>query len=201
MPYLYRNAIETSRTGVPVMRSMVLEYTEDKNCTFLDKQYFFGDSMLAAPIFNEESRAEFYLPKGIWTHFLTGKVYEGGQWYEEPCGYLSIPVFVKENSIIAVGGCEERPDYNYTEGLTLQVYELQEGTPAETVVYRMDTSVGVRALVEKKDGKIRIHAEGEHELQVRLVNVQTEAYQEAVADGKDTVLRIVPGQDVEVSLT
>ena len=200
MPYLYRNAIETSRTGVPVMRSMVLEYTEDKNCTFLDKQYFFGDSMLAAPIFNEESRAEFYLPKGIWTHFLTGKVYEGGQWYEEPCGYLSIPVFVKENSIIAVGGCEERPDYDYTEGLTLQVYELKEGTPAETVVYRMDTSVGVRALVEKKDGKIRIHAEGEHELQVRLVNVQTEAYPEAVADGKDTVLRIVPGQDVEVSL-
>lgn len=113
---------------------------------------------------------------------------------KSPAVYLSIPVFVKENSIIAVGGCEERPDYNYTEGLTLQVYELQEGTPAETVVYRMDTSVGVRALVEKKDGKIRIHAEGEHELQVRLVNVQTEAYQEAVADGKDTVLRIVrPG--------
>ena len=31
MPYLYRNAIETSKTGIPMMRSMVLEFTEDKN--------------------------------------------------------------------------------------------------------------------------------------------------------------------------
>ena len=57
MPYLYRNAVETSTSGIPMMRSMVMEYTKDPNCSYLDKQYFLGDSLLVAPIFNEIGRA------------------------------------------------------------------------------------------------------------------------------------------------
>ena len=64
MPYLYKTAITASRTGIPCMRSMVLEFTEDKMCNYLDKQYMLGDNLLVAPIFNDESRAEYYLPAG-----------------------------------------------------------------------------------------------------------------------------------------
>ena len=42
MPYLYRNAIETAKTGVPMMRSMVLEFTEDRNCAYLAKPVYAG---------------------------------------------------------------------------------------------------------------------------------------------------------------
>ena len=80
MPYLYRNAIETSKTGIPMMRSMVLEFTEDKNCAYLATQYMLGDSLLAAPIFRDDSIAEYYLPEGTWTSLLTGEVKEGGKW-------------------------------------------------------------------------------------------------------------------------
>ncbi len=194
MPYLYRNAIETSKTGVPVMRSMVLECEGDKMCEHLDKQYFFGDSLVVAPIFNEDSRAEFYLPQGRFTHFLTGKVYEGGKWYEEDCGYLSIPVFAKENSVIAVGSCEERPDYDYTEGLTLKVYELLENVPAETVVYRMDQTVGVKACLVRNGNEIKVSVETEKPVELCLVNV-TGVQAEGVdvrEDGADTRIT-VPG--------
>ncbi|MDO5422465.1 MAG: alpha-xylosidase [Eubacteriales bacterium] len=202
MPYLYRNAVETSKTGVPVMRSMVLEYTEDKTCGYLDKQYFFGDSMLVAPIFNEDSRAEFYLPKGTWTHFLTGEVYQGEKWYEEECGYLSIPAFVKENSIIAMGDCEEKPDYDYTEGLTLNAYALIDGEEASTVVYRMDGSVGVRAWIVKDGLEIRIRVEAEKPVKVRLVNVgNVQACAEAVSDGKDTLVAVDGCGEVVLRLT
>lgn len=77
MPYLYKTAITASKTGIPCMRSMVLEYTEDKMCNYLDKQYMLGDNLLVAPIFNDESRAEYYLPAGIWTNFFTGKGIQG----------------------------------------------------------------------------------------------------------------------------
>ena len=63
MPYLYRNAIYTSQTGIPMMRSMVLEFTDDRNTAYLDKQYMMGDSLLVAPIFNDKSIAQFYLRK------------------------------------------------------------------------------------------------------------------------------------------
>ena len=33
-----------------------------------------GDSILVAPIFNEDSIGEYYLPKGKWTHLITNEL-------------------------------------------------------------------------------------------------------------------------------
>lgn len=135
MPYLYRNAVETSLTGVPMMRSMVLEYPEDKNCAYLATQYFLGDSLLVAPIFNEQSMAEYYLPEGTWTSFLTDEVKEGGKWYREVMDYMTIPLYVKAGSIIAVGDGSRGPVYDYAKDVVFKVYALPEGTTAKTCIY------------------------------------------------------------------
>lgn len=47
------------------MRSMVLEFQNDPTRGFLDKQYMLGDSLLVAPIFNEEGMAEYFVPEEI----------------------------------------------------------------------------------------------------------------------------------------
>lgn len=135
MPYLYRNAVETSLTGIPMMRSMALEYPEDKNCAYLAAQYFLGDSLLVAPIFNEKSMAEYYLPEGIWTSFLTSEVKEGGKWYREVMDYMTIPLYVKAGSIIAVGDGSHGPVYDYAKDVVFKVYALQEGATAKTCIY------------------------------------------------------------------
>ena len=85
------------------MRSMVMEFTRDYNCHYLERQYMFGDSLLVAPIFNEEGIGRYYLPEGIWTDYFTGERLAGGRWYEKTYDYLSIPMFARENSIIAKG--------------------------------------------------------------------------------------------------
>ncbi len=36
-----------------------------------------------APVLNEEGRAEYYLPEGVWSNFLTGEARQGGRWYRE----------------------------------------------------------------------------------------------------------------------
>lgn len=135
MPYLYRNAMETSLTGIPMMRSMALEYPEDKNCAYLAAQYFLGDSLLVAPIFNEKSMAEYYLPEGTWTSFLTSEVKEGGKWYREVMDYMTIPLYVKAGSIIAVGDGSHGPVYDYAKDVVFKVYALQEGATAKTCIY------------------------------------------------------------------
>ncbi len=134
MPYLYRNAIETHETGIPMMRSMVLEFTEDPNCAYLDKQYMLGDELLVAPIFNDKSMAKFYLPAGRWTNYFTGEVKEGGKWYTETVPYTEIPLYVKENSILALGA-EEKADYDYEYNVTLRAYEIADGKTTSTKVY------------------------------------------------------------------
>ena len=67
LPYLYSSAATTAKTGVPMMRSMVLEYERDPICAYLDKQYMLGDNLLVAPIFNDKGQASYYLPKGTMT--------------------------------------------------------------------------------------------------------------------------------------
>lgn len=156
MPYLYRNAVETHITGIPMMRSMVLEYMDDPVCRYLDRQYMFGDNLLVAPIFNPEGQAEYYLPAGKWTNFLTNEVVEGGSFRTEHHGYLSIPCFVKENSIVAVGAVDTTPEYDFAKDVTLKVFQLRDGETAKTSVYNMKAEEELVITVDKKENKITI---------------------------------------------
>ena len=191
MPYLYQNAINTSKTGVPMMRGMVLEFQNDRNCAYLDKQYMMGDNLLVAPIFNDQSIAEYYLPEGTWTDFFTGEAKCGGKWYKEECGYLSIPLMVKENSIVAVGACDTKPDYDYADGVELRAYALQDGKEASVVVSGMDAAVALSAAMVKNGSSISIKAEAAKPFSVRLVGVKATAVSGASfkIDGNDTVIK------------
>lgn len=169
MPYLYRNAIYTSQTGIPMMRSMVLEFTDDRNTAYLDKQYMMGDSLLVAPIFNDKSIAQFYLPEGKWTNYFSGKTYEGGKWYKEECGYLEIPLLARENSIVAINPDAPGPDYDYSENLTFRVFGLT-GT-AETTVYNMDKSEAAHIKVVRDGNTVNITVDTAKSCKVELVGL------------------------------
>lgn len=198
MPYLYKTAIQANKTGVPTMRSMVLEFTEDRTCHYVDKQYMLGDSLLVAPIFNEESLADYYLPAGRWTDFFTGEVKEGGRWIQEKHGYLSVPLLVKENSIVAIGAHDDKPDYDYGEDAELRIYEPVAGTTVTEIVYGMDGSEEIRISVTTEEGKISVSVDTGKTVSVRLVNRKAKAVENAemqVTD-KDTVLTKIAGKAV-----
>lgn len=198
MPYLYKTAIQANKTGVPTMRSMVLEFTEDRTCHYVDKQYMLGDSLLVAPIFNEESLADYYLPAGRWTDFFTGEVKEGGRWIQEKHGYLSVPLLVKENSIVAIGAHDDKPDYDYGEDAELRIYEPMAGTTVTEIVYGMDGSEEIRISVTTEEGRISVSVETGKTVSVRLVNRKAKAVENAemqVTD-KDTVLTKIAGKAV-----
>ncbi|MFH5183426.1 alpha-xylosidase [Paenibacillus sp. TAB 01] len=151
MPYLYAAAAEASKHGVPVMRAMMLEFAEDPNCDFLDRQYMLGDSLLVAPIFNEEGKSSYYLPVGTWTHFLTGEKAEGGVWRQEKHSYLSIPLLARPNSIVAVGRVNNRPDYDYADGVEFHLFEPESGrTASASIVNRQ--GAGAAAITAAREG-------------------------------------------------
>ena len=202
MPYLYRNAIETSITGIPMMRSMVLEFTEDRNCAYLDKQYMLGDSLLVAPIFNDESKAEYYLPEGRWTNYLTGEERQGGKWYSEKHGYLSIPLYVKEGSIIATGIEECGPVYDYAQDVVFKVYTVPEGKVLHSVVYSSTNEKETEIFVEKLNDKYTINISGKKTCKIVLVNInQISGIINASAEIIDNNCVITPIENGEVIVT
>lgn len=170
MPYLYRNAVETSRTGVPMMRSMVLEFSDDRNCDYLANQYMLGDSLLVAPIFNDRSMAEYYLPEGTWTSVLTGEVKQGGRWYREKHGYLSIPLYARENSIVALGSRDDDAVYDYADNVTFRVYTLGDGKTAQTVVYSTENAAEASASATRAGDTVTVRVESGKPWRVALIH-------------------------------
>ena len=130
MPYLYELAEQAHETGAPLMRAMLLEFPDDPTCGYLDRQYMLGNALLVAPVLREDNMAEYYLPEGTWTHLFTGRQVKGGSWQHEAYGFMSLPLFVRENTILALGSHNERPDYAYLTGLNLYIAHLTDGGSA-----------------------------------------------------------------------
>ena len=150
MPYLYAKAIEATQTGVPVMRSMVMEHPHDPGCAALDRQYHLGESLLVAPVFTESGEVEFYLPEGSWTHLLSGQTRQGGRWYRETHDFLSMPLYVAPNTVLPWGAETERPDYDYAQGVTLRVFGLADGATAAFTVASPQGGIAARGTVSRQ---------------------------------------------------
>ncbi|MFE2088490.1 alpha-xylosidase [Streptomyces sp. NPDC059460] len=122
MPYLYGVAAEAHRTGIPVMRPMLLEFPGDPTTRMLDRQYMLGPDLLVAPVFTEDGQVEYYVPEGTWTHLLTGETVTGPVWRHETHGFDSLPILVRPGAVLPWGADDQRPDGDWLDGLTLRVF-------------------------------------------------------------------------------
>ncbi|ACX67823.1 alpha-xylosidase [Paenibacillus sp. FSL H8-0457] len=160
MPYLFHTAVQASEQGVPSMRAMFLEFPEDPAVEMLDRQYMLGDSLLVAPVFSEKGDVKYYLPKGRWTHLLTGETVDGGTWRKETYGFLGLPLFVRGNSFLALGASDALPEYDYADGVELGLYALEDGSEASAIVRNMngESELVVRAV--RAGSRIHFTVEG-----------------------------------------
>lgn len=135
MPYLIAQGNEAVEQGIPLsLRATCLEFPEDPTAWYLDRQFMVGDSLLAAPIFDEGGEVEFYLPKGKWTCFFTNKVREGPGWFREKHGFGSLPLYVRENTVLVLGKPGVRGAvYDYQEDVEVCLYHAREGASADIV--------------------------------------------------------------------
>jgi alpha-D-xyloside xylohydrolase len=168
MPYLFGAALQAHHGGTPVMRAMILEFPDDPACDTLDRQYMLGDGLLVAPVLRSDGAVDYYLPAGRWTHFLSGKVVEGGRWLREQHDFLSLPLLVRPNMMIAVGSSDQRPDYEYTQGVTLHLFELEEGAQAIAEVPTPLGSPGLTVTARRSGACIQVEAQGSGDWAVLL---------------------------------
>ena len=109
-PYLYTLADESSRTGAPILRPLVLHYQDDPLSQVIDDQYLVGDALLVAPVLTGGVTArEVYLPAGSWFDWLTSERIAGGQtitWQGD--GPHDLPMFARAGAIVPMLG--ERVD-------------------------------------------------------------------------------------------
>lgn len=102
LPYIYSAFYEAVQTGMPVSRTLAIDYTFDEKVykqEFMN-EFLFGSNLLVCPVSSQSKRANVYLPSGIWYKMSSDSAYCGSMshWVESPLNDL--PVFVKAGAFI-----------------------------------------------------------------------------------------------------
>jgi alpha-glucosidase len=123
LPYIYTAAFEAYDAGVPVMRPLVLEYPADRRVHEIDDEFFFGASLLVAPVTKAGAMGRsVFLPPGTWIDYWTGQRHAGDRSIEYPAQPDVMPLFVKAGAIIPMqppmGYVGEKP----VDPITFDVY-------------------------------------------------------------------------------
>ena len=102
LPYLYQTFRQASIDGTPVNRSLAIDHTSDDRVYSkeFENQFFFGDSVLVAPLESNQTVRKVFLPKGDWYEFFTGEFTKGDRTFFQEVGYTHLPVYVKSSSIV-----------------------------------------------------------------------------------------------------
>jgi alpha-D-xyloside xylohydrolase len=133
-----------------MMRALFVEYPNDPGAWLVDNEYLFGSSMLVAPLFEEVTERDVYLPAGTWIDYQTKKVYEGG-WHKIKAGEVPIIVLVRDGSAIPhIALAQSTQDMDWSK-LTLKVFATDKTTSATAKVF-LPNGNAVQEITVSKNG-------------------------------------------------
>ena len=101
------------------MRPMLLEFPDDPAVAYLDRQYMLGDRLLVAPVFSATARSSSICPRARG-RTLTGEAVGGPRWCARRTGSTRCRCYVRPGAVIPVARCDDRPDYDFAEGVELR---------------------------------------------------------------------------------
>ena len=82
VPKLLQAFHRYQETGVPPVRALVMDYSDDPETYHIDDEYMFCDDLLVAPIVAEQhGKRRVYLPAGQWADYYTDRQVRNG-WFE-----------------------------------------------------------------------------------------------------------------------
>ncbi|WP_018142548.1 alpha-xylosidase [Alloscardovia criceti] len=169
MPYVYETGLQPHAQGIPVMRSMFLEFPDDPTSRTLDKQYMFGSSFLVAPVFGYDGNVEYFLPAGTWANWLTGEKVSSasGVWRREHHDFDSIPLWVRDGSLIVSQPEATSPVYEYAKDALVSVF-LDQVDAAEAQVSDPEHPAVVFTARKAADGSITVSSSDGRDFSARL---------------------------------
>jgi alpha-glucosidase (family GH31 glycosyl hydrolase) len=102
LDYVYGHALEAGRTGRPVSKPLVFNYSGDPRVKDLWEEFLLGDDILVAPVWRVGQRTQHvYLPAGCWVDYWNPeRRVEGPADLDEPAPLDRVPIFVREGAAV-----------------------------------------------------------------------------------------------------
>jgi alpha-glucosidase len=123
LPYLYNAFYDSSRTGLPVMRALLLDYPDDPKAIAQNAEFLFGDDLLIAPVIKQgEQQREVYLPRGDWYDYWSGRPIAGPADLTAKAPLDRVPIYVRAGAVIPMQQVVQYTDQAPINPLTFEVY-------------------------------------------------------------------------------
>ena len=101
LPYIYDLFYKGEKTGLPVMRPLVLHYPNDPEVRNMNNEFLAGENILVAPVLEQgATKRMVYLPEGTWYDYWTGEKFEGRQYILKDAPIDVCPMYIKAGSVI-----------------------------------------------------------------------------------------------------
>ncbi len=102
LPYIYSTFYMSHESGMPINRSLAINYTYNDEVydVAFQNQFLFGENILVAPATSTQQMLKVYLPDGVWYRMSSDKKYEGDSIYYVDAALNNLPVFIKAGAII-----------------------------------------------------------------------------------------------------
>ena len=136
MPYIYSLFHEAVETGMPVQRTLALQWPHEARVydgAFYN-QYLFGPSILVCPAESTRDILKIFLPEGDWYSLYTGAKYQGNQEIFLECPVHRLPVFVKGGSVLPM----KKVGINTSSAQDELILHLYAGAPSTFELYQDD---------------------------------------------------------------
>jgi len=147
MPYVYAQAKYCTEKGLPMVRALFIEYPDDPGAWQVDNEYLFGSDMLVAPLFEDVTERDVYLPGGKWIDYQTGKVYSPG-WSRIKAGELEVILLVRDGAVIPhIALAQTTMEMDWSK-INLRVYSSSVTNPSGLVCLPSDNVLHKISLVK-----------------------------------------------------
>ena len=139
LPYTYTAMEENTRTGVPLVRALFLEYPQEGAVLTLDREFLYGRDLLVAPqLWEYFNFVEVQLPQGDWYDYWTGELVHGGRAITRKTGLEMLPLYVRAGAIIPQQPLVQSTDEIPQGPLQIRVYPPAGGGDCSGSVYADD---------------------------------------------------------------
>jgi len=124
LPYIYSAFRESAVNGMPVARSLAIQYTFDEKVYWwkYQNEYLFGENLLVAPVSCTQGAEKIYLPEGGWYRLSTDEFYKGGAEVIVEAPLNDLPVFARASGIIPMQSVIQHTSQKPSSVLDLHVY-------------------------------------------------------------------------------
>lgn len=100
--YTYNAAVLSHATGMSIVRSMPVAFSDQREMAAVADQYMFGPDLLVAPVVNEDTFRNVAFPAGVWTSLWDGKTTLGPSVVKVDAPLDTIPVYLRPGAFVPV---------------------------------------------------------------------------------------------------